>query len=344
MNITNPSINEVLNRLRHAARILYSEKLHYAELQNAVLQWKNAMIALHDINLEHPQLNENMLLPEGKALATRWAAWCMDDVLRTKKFALGIKKAVDLVLKANPKKPVKILYAGTGPFATLVLPLTTHYTAAQLQLDLIEVNPKSFEYLKQTIQKLQLQDYVCSLSQADATTYQVENASVDILVVECLQHTLAREPQVKIVQNLIPQLPPDVILIPEEISLQLMLVNSEEQRQVQMGLNTPESACFWHKKATVFSLTKANILENDSLFDEYHFNFDQAELEGRNRLSVFTEMHIFDDQFLGFNESGLTLPWVVTEWEGATDFKRVTTQYLTGNDPHLAVKIIKAHD
>jgi hypothetical protein len=63
----------------------------------------------------------------GVAIGTTWAALCIDDVLRTKRFVSGLYHAIKTVADRRAG-PVHVLYAGTGPWATLVLPLTSRFS------------------------------------------------------------------------------------------------------------------------------------------------------------------------------------------------------------------------
>ena len=71
----------------------------------------------------------------GMALGTLWAALCVDDMIRTKMFVKGLIEAVEDIMKKK-EGPVHILYAGTGPFATLILPTLASYTSDQVQCTL----------------------------------------------------------------------------------------------------------------------------------------------------------------------------------------------------------------
>ena len=68
--------------------------------------------------MENDRNREDIHLANGKALGTSWAARCVDDIIRTKKFVAGVYQAVQKLLNEYPEKTVHILYAGTGPFAT----------------------------------------------------------------------------------------------------------------------------------------------------------------------------------------------------------------------------------
>ena len=91
---------------------------------------------------------QNISTKTGKAIAPRWAASCITDMMRTRKFILGIRDAIEERLKTNPGHPVTVMYAGTGPFASLLTPLITVFSPAQLQMVLLEINPVSISYLE----------------------------------------------------------------------------------------------------------------------------------------------------------------------------------------------------
>ena len=46
---------------------------------------------------------------------------CVDDIMRTRRFVRGVYHAMADMLNAREGK-INLLYAGTGPFAMLVLP------------------------------------------------------------------------------------------------------------------------------------------------------------------------------------------------------------------------------
>jgi hypothetical protein len=328
--------------LKNVAAILLSEETDFGELKSVLDQWKGTMVSHQHLNLEDPKYNDNVYLSEGKAIATRWAAMCLDDLVRTKHFVRATKKAVDSILDKRPGSSVNLMYVGTGPFATLVLPLTEIYTPEQLQFDLIEVNTESFDILKSTFNSFGLNAYVRQMYLTDATQFKVEKNDVDILLVECLQHALAREPQVKIVENLVPQLKEDVILIPEDITLKLVLINTKAQEEFMMNLEPGVKIDFYKTVDTVFSLNKKAILKNDMQYDERTNLFTEEQITTHNRISILTEMHLFKDEKLTYNQSGLTIPWNIADYTADSPVYGVKTQYETGTDPHLEVKLIRA--
>src|SRR6185503_116125 len=111
------------------------------------------------------------LVSNGVALAPIDAARCVLDSGRTSKFLRGTCAAIMEARKRFPVGPIEILYAGCGPFATLVLPLTTRFKPDQIQLTLIDTHARALELARGLFQAFGLSDYVRDYIQTDATTY-----------------------------------------------------------------------------------------------------------------------------------------------------------------------------
>jgi hypothetical protein len=328
--------------LKNVTEVIFSETATYGELKDALSEWKESLERHHKLDMNAPEYNENVYLEEGKAIATRWAALCIEDLIRTKRFVRAVKKSVEAVLYKQAGLPVTIMYVGTGPFATLILPLTQVFSPSELQLDLIEVNTKSFALLNATIESYGIEGYIRNCYCTDATRFTLENTEVDILLVECLQHALAREPQVKIVENLVPQLKEDLILIPEEITLQLALVNTKAQEDFRMDLESTKEIDFYEIVDTLFCLNKSETLNNNLAFEERSNLFTKEQIMAHNRIAIFTEMRLFQSEKLTYNESGLTLPLNITDYAKESPIYGIKTKYVTGSEPGLMIKLIRS--
>lgn len=150
------------------------------------------------------------------------AAYCFLDYLRSYKFTLGIKKLIDEKLSQGHQKPLQILYAGTGPYASLVLPLTTVYAADQIQVTLLDIHKSSLDAVSKLIIAFNLQAYFNGYIKADATLFiPANNDLYDIIISETMDKALRKEPQVAIFHHLQQFLKPDGALIPEEIRVDL---------------------------------------------------------------------------------------------------------------------------
>jgi len=160
-------------------------------------------------------------LPSGKAISAEGAAHCLLEFKRTAIFLRGIKQAIDSKVDSN-KRQVKILYAGCGPYATLITPLLPYYSADRINVTLLDVNSVSLNSAEKLINEFGLGDYIDQFVLDDAATYKVDRL-YDIVISETMQAGLKNEPQVAITQNLIPQCNADAIFIPEQITIDAYL-------------------------------------------------------------------------------------------------------------------------
>ena len=220
-----------LDRLHSVtSRILDADKYAYGELFAACDELYKTLLQLTGIDTEENSNREHLSLESGNAIGLTWAAMCIKDLMRTKRFMDGIYEATAAKAEANPGRPVHILYAGTGPFATLVLPLTARFSSQQLQFTLLEVNENSYTCLQQLIKTLQIENYIHRLEKADAAKWTLPaNEQVDIFISETMQQGLKNEPQVTICMNLVPQLQNNTIIIPEQITLIAALIDHQKK-------------------------------------------------------------------------------------------------------------------
>ena len=244
----------------------------------------------------------------GKAIAARWAASCVTDMMRTRNFLMGIREAIDERLKMNPDKPVVVFYAGTGPFATLLTPLITVFKPSQLQLVLMEINPASVLHLQKIIQHFKMEDYVIDLVQADAATYLIpKNQQPDIVVSETMNNALQKEPQVSIVANLISQCNRKPFLIPELIKVDACLLGDTNKNPQDIlslknliTLDVKTAITIKNKPEDVLALSKGVLVTIPSLpVCQY------------KTLALSTKIEIYGKHHLGYNESGLTIPHII---------------------------------
>lgn len=160
--------------------------------------------------------HDETILPTGKAISTVDAARCIWDFERTRTFLIGVERAIRRV----QHRPVHALYAGTGPYAPLVVPLTTVFGPDELRVTLIDVHPSSVERLATVIRAMRIDEHVLDLRCADATTFEPAGSPpVDVVVVEAMQRALTREPQVAVAGHLLRRLPPTAVLVPEVVTI-----------------------------------------------------------------------------------------------------------------------------
>ncbi|HBR55605.1 MAG TPA: hypothetical protein EYN07_05010 [Flavobacteriaceae bacterium] len=334
---------DYFKRLEGIATILFSKEIEDCELQEAIKSYDLLLRELSPLNFDSPEQQQNLELKSGVAIASKWAASCAQDTYRTKRFCQGIYNAVtDLLIKRN--KPVEILYAGTGPFATLALPLLTKFSSEEIQLTLLEVNPASHQSAFKIIEKLGLQRFIKEAIQCDATKINlVHPETIDIIVVECLQHALAREPQVEITENLVKQTSKDVILIPEQIDLAIAVCSNQKLGESKSTDDNDISNFEFTER--VFSLNKDLFLNKQS-FQNPRISFTpktvllpKAFNNTQITLAITTTIKIYKEEIVSRSESGLTAPLYVGVFDGKKEFNQLIATYITGTSPHLEVLV-----
>lgn len=326
--------------LSEVANILLREELDYLELSESINKYRSVLTEISELHLEDEVSRNDIHLSTGKAIGSTWAAMCIDDMLRTKRFIKGIDKAIKQLLKKR-KRPVEVLYAGSGPFAALILPLTTRYTEEEIRIRVLEINKNSCRHLEKLISELDLLDYIESIENVDATKYVVKTSErIDILLSETMQRGLEKEQQVSIVLNLLNQLNEGVIVIPEKIELNLGVIEYVGSDSVQKN---------YKSIAKVFELSKKELKKYKNRKDQFgQIEFPKNEVEilrdnirKNDQLAIFTEIQIYEDEKLTINESGLTLPIIIQDLNNKMREDQVLQiGYEIGSNPGLKYELI----
>ncbi|QNN40291.1 SAM-dependent methyltransferase [Pedobacter roseus] len=271
------------------------------------------------------ELNRRHIQSEmGQAIGTFWAAQCVKEILRTQRFVRSLYAAIKekLTQKAGP---VQVMYAGTGPFAALALPVMMHFSPAEVQFTMLEINQQTYDILQQVLEAFNLRDYIAKCEIADATIYQLENTNIDIVLSETMSRALIKEPQVAIMLNFAKQLPSDTIFIPEEISV---------------GLSTQQKSGAEPK--LIKPLIEFNTALRQKLVDNtvgFNWQFDEviveSDVEKDEQLYLSTEIKVYKDNFLGFNDCSLNiLERIKTD---KLDPKKIKFRYVLKETPGFMV-------
>lgn len=296
-----------LAELKIITEILLADESSYGQIRNACTGLLNFFYQVTGFDETDTVNQKHLQSAAGQAVSPGAAAWCIRDFMRTRVFMLGLKEAIATKLQANPNKAVTVLYAGTGPFATLLIPLATMFNASELNMLLLDINPVSIGYLNSIIQYFKLQPYVLQVAEADAVTYQVPTqVQPDIILSETMMPSLKTEPQVSIVANLLGQCP-QAILIPEMIEVAAVLHNSKMDDEIK----------FIHLE-TLLVFTKAEALKmaaeqqtGAAVFPVTKLEVQQPAQPSFSRLALLTDIRVFNNHTLTFKESSLTIPQFV---------------------------------
>lgn len=268
-------------------------------------------------------------LPSGKAISPEGAAHCLLEMKRTAIFLRGIKQAIDSKMGDN-MEPVKILYAGCGPYATLITPLLRYYSVDKINVTLLDINCVSLNSAEKLINEFGLGDYIDQFVLDDAATYKVDRL-YDIVISETMQAGLKNEPQVAITQNLVPQCKPDTIFIPEQITVDAHLM----KRGIWDGDQILEEGGETHHLCELFSVNKTNLDSSNyrkivTLPPTFNKPYD---------LLLYTTIKVFGNEVLELNDCSLNMPLRYFELRDNYP-KSIEFWYNQSNKPKIESKIL----
>lgn len=318
----------------------FEDTIDHLKLSNASKEYKAILHTISGQNIDIEEGRRDIENENGTSLGTFWAALCLEDMLRTRQFIRGIDRAIQ---DLKSQEAIHVLYAGTGPFATLMLPIILRYPKKNITYTLLEINPFTYDILQHVIISLGLEDYDINLVKGDATTYQIDPKNKpDIIISETMQSALAKEQQVPIFLNLMRQVPSDTIFIPEKIALHLALkkTGTPPGRYLKEDYTDIENI-FEVSKASMFDFTATKKQPNRKVcFAKKKTIIEESASKKSSYLLLNTHIQVYKDIKIDMNESGLTTPMILREIP--TDIKgsiTIDTQYVISSEPKLEYQI-----
>lgn len=316
------------NRVNDAADILIKCSDDFQKMKHAVEELYEIFNSITGIGINN--LNEGDIhLPSGKAISPSGAAHCLLELKRTAIFLRGIKQAIDSKLDDN-QETVRILYAGCGPYGTLITPLLHFYPSDRLKVTFLDINLASLNAAEKLLQELNLNKYIEQFVLEDATTYKVDQG-YDVVISETMQSALKKEPQVAVMQNLIPQLSSKAVFIPEEISIDAFLTNPKMEMDRLMYHENEQPPFERHELGNVFKLGKNTL---DSIQSKIKIAIPQEKIGQFPILKLFTTVKVFNHEVLSVNDSSITLPIQFYDFRKQTAGD-VEFWYLQGEKPRI---------
>lgn len=299
---------EKQQRLKAITGELIHPQINYSAVRNACLVLSEFFCSLtgFDPNDEKNQVHCSTAV--GLAVSPYAAMSCITDMIRTRNFIMGIQEAVQSRLKQFPDNPVLVFYAGTGPFASLLIPLTTVFAPDQLQMVLMDINPISTGNVQRIVEELSLQPYVKAIETTDATQYSIpELFQPDILLTETMKAGLLKEPQFTICAHLLPQCKKNPILIPELIIVDLCICRNRNKELFEKK----SLASLIRLNRELFDQSSAAMKSLLSMQEGVLVQFPDDLPDNQHKIVLDTSIRIFNTHQLKHNESGLTIPVVL---------------------------------
>lgn len=254
------------DKLKTYTKILLDDNQSDDELEIAI---KNLATLFEGYSIINKEQDESFFiestLPNGLALSPEKAAKCILEPLRVAYFLRGIYKAIKDTLKSF-SKPIHILYAGSGPYATLIVPLLPFFSSKEIQVSILDYHQLSLDSVKSIVESFGFNDYIKGYIQADAAIYKhPKDSPIHIVVSETMTASLQQEMQVPITLNLAPQLIEGGIFVPENISVKAIHLNPKN------AFITIGSKSYWDKEGvfgTIFEINKQKGLEYGNWMDK----------------------------------------------------------------------------
>jgi len=155
----------------------------------------------------------------GIALSPTGASMCVMDGERTRSFARGLCLAINKAKEMFSERPIRVLYAGCGPFAlfaTLVAPFFKDGEVEFVAMDVYQVSINCVRKVADCLgQAGKFGRFLCE----DATRYRHEGPKFHIIITEAMRSLLQSEPQVAITANLGDQVVDGGFFLPEEVKI-----------------------------------------------------------------------------------------------------------------------------
>lgn len=252
------------------------------------------------------------------------------DDLRIRAFVRGVDQAIN-DMSAKRQGPIHIVYPACGPFAPLLLPLIAYYkankiyNARQLRITLIDIQPGAVQSVEALVEQMGIKDYIRQICCIDALTYDPGERSVDMVVLEAMQHGLSREGQLLIARHFAAMLAEDGCFIPQKITVSAVL-NRAQREYVEQWCDA-DVLSEQHMNADVKSertvlgdiltLSRENLLslkervldENTTLIECGKVDIPHLDKRaGEQTLLICTRIETYGNEVIGEYDSGITHP------------------------------------
>lgn len=273
-------------------------------------------------------------LQQGVAINPEAAAQCVKDYPRTVAFIRSLYAAIQDTLEAQPNKTLKLLYAGCGPYATILLPLLSIIDSAQLDLHLLDIHEESLLSVQQLVGHFQFDKFTISYHCENACEFEPPTR-FDIIVVETMQKALEQEPQVMVTSNLASLLNPNGIFLPEQIKVDLCLRDKNTQSV---------NVCI----SNIFTLTASfecsQDVQNALLQDDPKIQLGTVVIPAfynsqSHELVLSTNIKIYNGIWLTDNDSEITLVTLVYDLQEAIAGEQWRASYHLGSYPRFGFAV-----
>jgi hypothetical protein len=284
------------------------------------------------------------MLDSGMAVSPLMAAFCAREVFRSAAFIRGAGEAVQDAARGD--RPMRVLYAGCGPFALLALPLMAVFSERQVAFTLIDIHPESLRCAQHLIDGFGFSGHVVEYVCEDATRYQIPPDFIpDVIVSETMNVCLGKEPQVSIARHLLAQAP-DALMVPKAVTVEACLLNPAKE-QAPVGLM--QEGKFVEPARDRIYLGKIFELDAESVRQWANITADRLPaasikipepLPERYQLRLLTRIVVYGDTCLQDYDSSLNLPQRLPGKPKFAGGETLQFHYKLGTHPGLGYEVM----
>ena len=283
---------------------------------------------------------------EGLVISPTQAAMCAGEFQRTTTFLRGLHDAIAEAVDSKSPEPVRVLYAGSGPYATLAVPLMTVFPPEKVRFTVLDMHAVSIASAKSVVSRLGLDRSVESYVLANACEYTIPGDAIpDILLCETMSTALEREPQVAIMRHLLGQAP-DAVIVPESVRVDAFLVDTSKEPDLIVPESENPSAKWQPDRipvGPVFELNASTIRSWASLSDD-HLPAAVIRLppppEPGYRPFLFTTIATHGEHVLLTHDCNLTGIREITNIDNLSAGRTVQFHYRLGAAPGLVAEAV----
>ena len=273
---------------------------------------------------------EDSLLDNGVAINPQAAAHCAVDYERSVVFIRGVYAAINALRLRFADTPLEILYAGCGPFATLLLPLLGKFSPGELNLYLLDFHQRSLDSVKLLLSHFGFCAHAVQTIKADACNYK-HAGKLHMVIAETMQKSLEQEPQFAVTANLAPQLWAKGVFIPQRIDVALCLADLEKdtRRYPLATVCTLSPECAFEQMQLAQTNSDKIRPQLESTVVEIPRMADIARFDA----ALFTRICVFEQYRLKDYDSQITLPQKCHELLPLAGGERYRVSYQLGGYP-----------
>jgi hypothetical protein len=296
---------------------------------------------------------DDSMLPSGVAINPKAAAHCAVDYQRSIVFIRSVYAAITTMKADYPDTNLQVLYAGCGPYATLLLPLLDRFSGRGLNITLLDIHQQSLDSVALLLEQFGCSRHSIQLINCDACDYQ-PTQQFHLILSETMQKSLEQEPQFAITANLAPHLVAGGVFIPQCIEVELYLANLANEKVLidrlpklaRIGLKTAKQR---HHLATVLTLAPERAA-HQLLTAQYRARTDKLELAptivdipilpdvAALDLVFFTRICVFKQYKLEDYECEITLPLKYYGLPTLSGGERFDVSYQLGSYPKFNIE------